>query len=64
MIELTETEYTEMSMEGGHGFCRKCEEPADDYCEPDARNYHCTSCGEDEVFGLEELLMMGEIEIR
>lgn len=40
------------------GFCRACGEEAYGV-EPDARNYPCESCGEHEVYGAEELLMMG-----
>lgn len=39
------------------GFCTSC--GAEQHgCEPDARNYTCESCGEKEVFGAEELLIM------
>lgn len=38
------------------GFCQACGEEADG-CEPDARNYKCEMCDENEVFGAEELLM-------
>jgi len=41
------------------GFCLSCGEEADS-CEPDARNYKCESCGENEVFGAEEVLVMGQ----
>ena len=37
------------------GFCRCCGETAYNV-EPDARGYRCNECGEDEVYGLEELL--------
>lgn len=40
------------------GFCRKCGEEHSE-CEPDARNRKCESCGEFEVFGAEELVIMG-----
>jgi hypothetical protein len=40
------------------GFCTACGAEADS-CEPDARNYKCESCGKREVFGAEELLIMG-----
>jgi hypothetical protein len=36
------------------GFCIRCVEGV----EPDARGYTCESCGEDGVYGAEELLMM------
>jgi predicted RNA-binding Zn-ribbon protein involved in translation (DUF1610 family) len=39
------------------GFCRSCGAEAF-YVEPDARNYKCEDCGEFEVFGAEELLIM------
>lgn len=39
------------------GFCTACGHKAHNV-EPDARNYTCESCGKNEVFGAEELLMM------
>ena len=44
------------------GVCLACGAEASG-CEPDARNYKCEVCGKYEVFGLEEALMMGNIEI-
>jgi hypothetical protein len=38
------------------GFCLICGEEADG-CEPDACNYECESCGAEQVFGAEELLL-------
>ncbi len=38
------------------GFCIACGDEAIG-CEPDAREYTCESCGEDKVFGAEELLL-------
>jgi hypothetical protein len=38
------------------GFCKCCGHEQDG-CEPDASNYECESCGEEEVFGAEELLL-------
>lgn len=43
------------------GFCLACGEEAYN-CEPDARGYECESCGERQVFGAEEILIMGEVE--
>lgn len=40
------------------GFCRACGASRGN-TEPDARNYPCDNCGRAEVFGAEELLMMG-----
>ena len=39
------------------GFCIACGNEQED-CEPDAREYKCEECGENEVYGAEELLMM------
>ena len=39
------------------GVCRACGEDAMGV-EPDARNYECESCGESQVFGWEEIMMM------
>ena len=38
------------------GFCVECGEDADG-CEPDAREYPCEVCGEEAVYGAEELLL-------
>lgn len=43
------------------GFCLACGEDADG-CEPDARNYTCECCGAEQVFGAEELTMMGVVK--
>lgn len=44
------------------GICRQCgEEKAS--CEPDARKYPCDHCGANEVYGTDELLARGELEI-
>ena len=38
------------------GFCLICGNVAEGV-EPDARNYTCESCGAEQVFGIEELVM-------
>lgn len=40
------------------GFCLSCGEEQEG-CEPDARNYECECCGDRQVFGASELLLMG-----
>ncbi|HXI58321.1 MAG TPA: hypothetical protein VN903_15020 [Polyangia bacterium] len=40
------------------GFCLACGADAEGV-EPDARRYECETCGAREVYGAEELLMMG-----
>ena len=39
------------------GFCLKCGDDAYGV-EPDACNYECESCGAEQVFGAEEILLM------
>lgn len=52
----------EIMMDGSYiGFCRNCGAEKD-CCEPDARNYECEECGENEVFGAEEFLIMGQVD--
>ena len=56
MAEYKELQSTEM------GICVSClnrQGPV----EPDARDYRCDSCGENQVFGIEELLIAGKLEI-
>jgi len=48
--------------DGTLGGCRKCGEQQSG-CEPDARGYECDSCGARAVYGLEELMIMGELEL-
>jgi len=40
------------------GFCIRCGAEAFEV-EPDARKYECDICGENAVYGAEELLIMG-----
>ena len=39
------------------GFCTECGHEAD-ACEPDAQAIECEACGENSVYGAEELLFM------
>jgi hypothetical protein len=56
--ELLEAVREQMFGTENPGFCIKCGERREG-CEPDARNYECESCGAMEVYGAQELLMMG-----
>ena len=55
IIEAVECAHTSLD---NPGFCIACGADADG-CEPDARNYRCECCGASQVFGAEELLLMG-----
>jgi predicted RNA-binding Zn-ribbon protein involved in translation (DUF1610 family) len=56
---FTLEQFEEMQDVGG--FCIACGEEAYQV-EPDARKYKCDSCGEHEVYGAEELLMIGLVK--
>jgi hypothetical protein len=51
----------ERAMAEDTGFCVSCGAERD-CCEPDARNYPCEECGDNTVYGAEELLMMGLVD--
>lgn len=53
----------EKAAEGYEGFCAKCAKFTADSCEPDAREYECPRCGEPKVYGAEEAMMMGLIDV-
>lgn len=59
VITMTERTFRERANDM-EGVCLACGEDAY-MVEPDARRYICESCGKREVYGLEELLLMGEI---
>ena len=40
------------------GICLSCGEEQDG-CEPDARKYECELCGEQQVYGADEILLCG-----
>lgn len=58
---MTIEEYQDM-LDSSTGLCRAC--GAHRECtEPDARKYKCEECDKLEVYGLEELVIMGELDI-
>lgn len=50
-------------MDGCKGICLACGAVKHKGVEPDARNYECPKCKKMQVFGLEEALMMGRIDV-
>jgi len=60
-LTLTEAQYLQLG-DDYIGVCRSCRNEQGG-CEPDARDYPCSDCGAMDVYGTEELLMRGEIEI-
>ena len=49
--------------EAVNGICLVCGEVQHGGVEPDARKYTCEWCNADEVYGLEEALLMGRITV-
>ena len=62
IVEVTEEEFLE-HVDENDGVCSHCGEWSFGGCEPDARNYLCESCGKQKVFGAEEALMIGVVDI-
>lgn len=62
MIEMTKEEYEDLR-DMSEGVCLACGEPTCNMVEPDAENYLCECCGESEVFGVDQAMLLGEIEI-
>lgn len=61
-ITITEQQYHE-ARDQDLGYCLACG-AIRECCEPDAREYHCEECGEDMVYGVEELLMMERVTFK
>ena len=62
VLSISEEDYHDLCNTHS-GFCIACGEITDSFCEPDARNYTCWNCDKRQVFGIEETLMMGLVEL-
>lgn len=65
IVKISEEDAVNMMSGLGHpGVCIGCGY-LDEFagCEPDACEYECPGCGENKLYGLEEALMMGNLEI-
>lgn len=60
-FEMSQDEFHEAD-EGSIGYCIRCGSDCDG-CEPDARRYRCEACSKTSVYGTQELLIMGLVEI-
>lgn len=58
---LSSEEFVEVA-EADEGFCVVCGETASGV-EPDACSYICENCGQPDVYGYEELMLMGDVEL-
>lgn len=61
-FQMSEDEYRSLDYEHA-GLCVGCGEETNGGVEPDARRYDCESCGVRKVYGIQELVLMGFIEI-
>lgn len=62
MIKLSMEDYLELSDSSG-GVCLACSELIFGGIEPDAENYSCEYCGEDQVQGIENALIEGNVDV-
>jgi len=63
-IKLTEETYRQF-VDDNYGICinKECLTVQLGYIEPDAEKYECEECGRHSVYGTEQLLLIGIIEI-
>ena len=61
-ITITMEEMENAMFDSGEGVCLACGDRAYGV-EPDARKYECECCGERAVYGLEEAMVMGALDI-
>ena len=59
--EMSSEEFMDVA-EAYEGFCIICGETASGV-EPDANEYICEGCGQPGVYGYEELMLMGDVEL-
>lgn len=62
LFRMTIEEF-QAACEAYDGFCTACNDITNCGVEPDARRYECESCGERTVYGMEEALMNGSIQV-
>lgn len=63
VFTITEEEYHRLRDEENGGICLACGAIHDSGVEPDAENYKCEQCGQHEVAGIEQALILGRIDI-
>tara|TARA_R100001244_G_scaffold124665_1_gene94527 strand:- start:304 stop:513 length:210 start_codon:yes stop_codon:yes gene_type:complete len=62
LITITEEEYLENS-DGLEGYCTNCQEFTTTCVENDAEKYACSACDKKTVYGTEQALILGLIDI-
>lgn len=61
-LSITESAYLE-AVDCHQGYCTDCREFTHDTAEPDAEEYECPDCLHNTVYGAEQALLMGILEI-
>ncbi len=59
-VEVSEADYQD-AVDSYTGWCKVCKEFTRGSTEPDAEGYDCEVCGEKEVVGAEQALLLGYI---
>jgi hypothetical protein len=62
MISITSEEYHCLRNDYA-GLCLSCSEVVESGVEPDAEGYECEACGSNSVCGIEQALLLGELDI-
>ena len=61
VFTISEEEFEQLNENSG-GICLACGATQEGDLEPDAENRECESCGENQLFGIEQALIMGRID--
>lgn len=61
-MKMTQEEYEDHSTDND-GFCTECDKITTSSIEPDAMNENCPECDRNHVYGVENALVYGYIEI-
>ena len=61
-MEMSMKEYY-IASRNHEGYCTECKKLTRDRCEPDAENYPCPDCENNSVFGVENAMLIGYIDI-
>lgn len=62
-IKISEEEFNQLASSYSGVCLGSCQEVTTDGVEPDARRYLCPKCGERTVYGIEEAVLAGDVEI-
>jgi Zn finger protein HypA/HybF involved in hydrogenase expression len=61
-VSISEERFSE-AVDNSEGFCTECNDFTHGSSEPDAENYKCPECKKNTVFGAEQALILGLIDV-